>query len=139
MSTAKLEKRITVFQFSIFNLQLVVVRRGAGPGVNKTHSFIVPGKISLAGGVEYLCGGILILHLVNGSCALPLSYLCMSVSKGKPACPIVVRSRNVLPVVLTDRVIDEITIVDGIGVFVEEQPGLRGPDHLALFEVLTIL
>ena len=51
---------------------------------------------------------------------------------------VVIRGGNVLPGGGV-RVIDEVSVVNRIRVFVDHQPGSRGPRHLGLLEVLLKL
>jgi len=56
----------------------------------------------------------------------------MAVGKGEPAGSVVVACRNILPVIGV-WIVDEKTIVYGVGMVVQKEPVLRGFQYPGLF------
>src|SRR5262249_53183730 len=75
---------------------------------------------------------------VLGGVAAPLLDFGMAVSKGKAAGAVMIASRDVLPGAGIG-VVDEVPVVDRVGMLIDEQPGLGRSRNLGLFQVLSVL
>src|SRR4030095_4143882 len=98
----------------------------------------VPLVIPVSCGIQRR-GGVLVSHRVLGTAAEPFVDFGMSVRKGEPASTIVVGRRNVAPLGGLDVwIIEAITIVDAVRMFVEHHEDHRRILDIGLLEELDV-
>src|SRR5690349_2603229 len=62
----------------------------------------------------------------------------MAVGEGESTGTVVIRCRDILPG-RGAGIVDEVTVVDGVRMLIEEQPGFCSPRNLRLLQILPVL
>src|SRR5947207_12389897 len=68
---------------------------------------------------------------------MPFPDFGVAVSKRETTSPIMIRGRDVLPVVQC-RVINEVGVINRVRLLIEHQPGLGGSGHVTLLKELAV-